>query len=125
LAFKEPSPKAEDRIEGLGKKWLLCTGQSILHMQRTSVHTGNMRTRANINIDNDAYSAATAYAAARGLALGAAISELIRRADQASELPLSASPKFKRDKYGFLVVKAAGPVIPSEMAREESEDPLV
>ena len=89
------------------------------------MHTGNMRTRANINIDNDAYSAAAAYATARGLALGAAISELIRRAEQAPESPLSASPKLKRDKHGFLVVKAAGPVITSEMVREESEDHLV
>ena len=89
------------------------------------MHTGNMRTRANINIDNDAYSAAAAYAAARGIALGAAVSELIRRAEQAPELPLSASPKLKRDKHGFLVVKAAGPVISSATVREESEDHLV
>lgn len=90
----------------------------------TSVHNKDMRTRANINIDNDAYNAATAYAAARGLALGAAISELIRRAEQAPELPVSASPKLKRNKHGILVVKAAGRVITSEIVREESEDDL-
>ena len=84
-----------------------------------------MRTRANINIDNDAYSAATAFAAARGIALGAAVSELIRMAERAPLLPLGASPKLRRDKHGFLVVKAAGPVITSESARLESEDDLV
>ena len=90
----------------------------------STVHNEDMRTRANINLDNDAYSVATAFAAARGIALGAAISELIRSAERAPELPLSASPKLKRDRHGFLVVKAAGPVITSEMVREESEDHL-
>jgi hypothetical protein len=83
-----------------------------------------MRTRANVNLDDDAYRAATAFAAARGIALGAAISELIRRAEETSQLPLSASPKLRRDQHGILVVKAAGPVITSEMVREESEDDL-
>jgi hypothetical protein len=89
-----------------------------------AVHNTGMGTRANINLDNDAYSVATAFAAARCIALGAAISELIRRAEQAPELPLSASPKLKRDQHGILIVKAAGPFITSEMVREESEDDL-
>ena len=89
-----------------------------------AVHNGHMRTRANVNLDNDAYRVATAFAAARGIALGAAISELIRRSDQAPELPLEASPKLKRDRHGILIAKAAGPVITSEMVREESEDDL-
>ena len=88
------------------------------------MHNIDMRTRANINLDNDAYSVATAFAAARGIALGAAISELIRRTEQAPELPLSASPKHKRDQHGILIVKAAGPGLTSEMVREESEDDL-
>jgi hypothetical protein len=83
-----------------------------------------MRTRANVNLDDDAYSAATAYAAARGLALGAAISELIRRGEQTPEPPISASSKLVRDEHGFLVVKGSGPVITAEMVRAESEDPL-
>jgi hypothetical protein len=35
-----------------------------------------------------------------------------------------ASSKLKRDERGFLVVKADGPVITSEMVKEESEDDL-
>lgn len=89
-----------------------------------TVHNEEMRTRANINLDDDAYSVATAFAAARGIALGAAISEIIRRVEQAPELPLGASPKLKRDQHGILIVKAAGPVITSEMVKEESEDDL-
>ena len=83
-----------------------------------------MKTRANVNLDNDAYSAATAYAAAKGLALGAAISELIRRAEQTPGPPISASSKLVRDGHGFLVVKGSGAVITAEMVSAESEDPL-
>ncbi len=83
-----------------------------------------MRTRANINLDNDAYSAAVAFAAAKGLALGAAISELIRRAEQAPEPLISASSKLARDEHGFLVVKGPGPVITSERVKIEAEDPI-
>ena len=36
-----------------------------------------MKTRANINLDADVYDFASAYAAARGLALGTAVSELL------------------------------------------------
>lgn len=94
-------------------------------LKSTSVYILTMRTRANINLDHDAYTAATAYAAARGLALGAAISELIRRAEQMPEIPLDTSPKLKRDRHGILVVKADGAVITSEMVRQEAEDDLV
>lgn len=96
-----------------------------MHRTFESVYTEPMRTRANVNLDNDAYSAATAYAAARGIALGAAISELIRRAEQVPELPAAASPRLKRDAQGFLVVRAAGPAITSEMVRHDAEDDLV
>jgi hypothetical protein len=115
-------------MTGFRREYALCTERPfgvqsrILAPVLNAVHSIDMRTRANVNIDDDAYSAATAFAAARGIALGAAISELIRRGEQAAELPLGASGKLKRDQYGFLVVKAAGPVITSEMAREGSED---
>lgn len=83
-----------------------------------------MRTRANVHLDNDAYSAAVAFAVAKGLPLGAAISELIRRAEQAPEPPISASSKLARDEHGFLIVKGPGSVITSEMVKIESEDPI-
>jgi len=102
----------------------VCTVECALHRTPQSVHNRDMRTRANVNLDSDAYSAATAYAAAKGLALGAAISELIRRAEQAPEPPISASSKLVRDAHGFLVFKDPGPIITAEMVRAESEDPL-
>jgi hypothetical protein len=41
-----------------------------------------------------------------------------------TKLPLSASHKLKGDQHGILIVKTAGPVINSEMVREESQDDL-
>jgi len=81
-----------------------------------------MRQRANVNLDPDAYSVAAAFADATGLALGAAISELIRRAEQAP--PLTASPRLHRDSSGLLVVRATGKTITSAQVQEESEDDL-
>jgi hypothetical protein len=83
-----------------------------------------MRTRTNLHLDNEALEFASLYAGARGINLGVAVSELIRRAERTSEPSASASPKLKKDRYGFLVVKADGPAITSEMVKEESEDDL-
>lgn len=84
-----------------------------------------MKPRANVNLDQDAYDTATMYAAARGLALGAAISELIRRAEQSSDVSIRVSSRLKTDEYGFLVVPADGgiPLTP-EMVKEAMEDEL-
>lgn len=83
-----------------------------------------MRTRANIHLDNDAYAFASAYAHAKGIPLGTAVSELIRRVEQSPQRPVSTSPRIKADEYGYLVVKADGPVITSDNVKEESEDDL-
>lgn len=80
-----------------------------------------MRTRANIHLDNDAYDFAYAYAHAKGIPLGTAVSELIRRAEQSPEPP---SSRLKRDPHGFLVLAKTGRVVTSEMVKESSEDDL-
>lgn len=81
--------------------------------------------RANVNIDADAYSFATYYARAKGIPLGAAISELLRRAEQIAEPPISESSRLKRDERGYLVVASRGKVITPEMVKEASEDDIV
>ena len=92
----------------------------------SSVHNRCMRTRANINLDNDAYDFAFAYASAKGLPLGAAVSELLRqRAEQTPELPISVSPRLKRTPRGYLVKAKTGRVVTPEMVKEASEDDLV
>ena len=77
--------------------------------------------RANINLDADAYTFATTYANARGIPLGTAISELLRRAEQA---PDGSSSLLTRTKSGFLVKKRTGDVITRKLAKELSEDDL-
>lgn len=80
-----------------------------------------MRTRANIHLDNDAYDFAYAYAHAKGIPLGTAVSELIRRAEQSPEPP---SSRLKVGPHGLLVKAKTGRVITPEMVKESSEDDL-
>ena len=80
-----------------------------------------MRTRANIHLDQDAYDFASAYAHAKGIPLGAAVSELIRRAEHSPE---PASSRLKRGAHGLLVKAKTGRVITPEMVKESSEDDI-
>ncbi len=77
-----------------------------------------------INLDPDVYDFTSAYAGARGMTLSAAISELIRRAEQAPE-PESSSSRLRMNEHGYLVIAGTGNVITSEMVKEASEDELV
>ena len=77
--------------------------------------------RANVNIDADAYTFASAYADAKGIPLGAAISELLRRAEQS---PKPSSSKLKTNRRGLLVKAKTSQRVTSEMVKEFSEDEL-
>lgn len=83
-----------------------------------------MRTRTNLHLENDALEIASLYANSKGISLGLAVSELIRRAEQIPEPPISASSKLKTDEYGYLVVRAAGEPITPERVKEALEDEL-
>ena len=83
-----------------------------------------MKTRANIHLDADVYDFASAYAAARGLALGAAVSELLRRVQQMSKSANVESPRLKKTRRGFLVVAKTGQGITPEKVKEFAEDDL-
>jgi hypothetical protein len=84
-----------------------------------------MRRRANIHLDNDVYGFASAYASAKGVPLGTAVSELLRqRAEQMPELPVDASLRLKRTRRGYFVKARTGKVITPEMVKENSEDDL-
>ena len=74
-----------------------------------------------MNLDADVYSFASSYASAKGIPLGAAISELLRRAEQAPE---PASSLLTESRLGLLVrTKQDGDkVVTLEMAKELSED---
>jgi hypothetical protein len=83
----------------------------------------NICMRANVNLDNDAYTFAATYASAKGLPLGAAISELLRRAEHAPE---PASVLLKESRLGLLVrAKREGErIVTPEMVKNLSEDGL-
>jgi hypothetical protein len=84
-----------------------------------------MRTRANIHLDNDVYEFASAYASAKDLPLGAAVSELLRqRAEQMPDAPGGASSRLKRTRRGYFVKAKTGRVVTPEMVKESSEDEL-
>jgi hypothetical protein len=80
--------------------------------------------RTSVNLEADAYDFASAYAHAKGITLGAAISELLRRAEQAPG-PASTSPRLKRSPRGYLIIAGTGDAITPEMVKEASEDELV
>jgi hypothetical protein len=76
--------------------------------------------RRNLNIADDAYTIAVTYAGAKGISIGAAVSELLRRAEHAPE---PSSPLLITDEYGLLVkAKAGREVVTSEMAKKLSEE---
>ena len=79
--------------------------------------------RANVNLDPDVYTFASTYARAKGIPLGAAITELLRRAEQAPE-PTSAL--LTENRLGLLVrAKQDGEkVVTRAMVKELSEDDL-
>ena len=80
--------------------------------------------RTTINLDPDVYNFTSAYAGAKGITLSAAISELVRRAENVPE-PGSDSPRLKTSPHGYLVIAATGDVLTPEMVKEASEDELI
>lgn len=82
-----------------------------------------MRTRTNLHIDNDALAFATSYAQAKGVSLGIAVSELIRRAEQMAGQP-SPSSRLVMNRHGYLEIADTGDRITPEMVKEASEDAL-
>jgi hypothetical protein len=75
--------------------------------------------RANVNIDTDAYVFASAYADAKGIPLGAAISELLRRVEQSPKPP---SSRLRTNRRGLLVKAKTSQRVTPEMVKELSED---
>lgn len=79
-----------------------------------------MKMRTNVNLDTEAYDFASAYAHAKGMTLGAAISELLLRAEQAPE-SADASSRLVMNEHGYYEI-AGGDPLTSEMVKELSED---
>ena len=87
------------------------------------MHTVSMRT--TVTLDDDAYEVAMLCAKGKGITLGAAISEFVRKGQEARLAEAAPSPRLKRLPNGMLVARARGRVITSEMVKaalEEDDD---
>lgn len=74
--------------------------------------------RTNINIDDDVHRIISIYASAKGITLGAAVNELIRRAEASAPPP----PDIRRSANGLPCFPPTGKVLTPEMVKEaESE----
>ncbi len=83
------------------------------------VHNRLMRT--TVNLDPDVYEVASLYAKGRGVTLGAAIGELVRKG-QSAQPSGSPSPRLKRLPSGLLVVASRGRAITPEMVKTALEE---
>jgi hypothetical protein len=86
------------------------------------VHFGGMvynrYMRTNVTLDEEAHQLASIYATAKGITLGAAIGELIRKAEAAPP----AAPDIRRSASGLAMFPPSGKVLTSQMVKEaESE----
>jgi hypothetical protein len=80
--------------------------------------------RTSVTLDQDVYEIATLYAKGRGVTLGAALGEMVRKATSAPS-PDSASRRLIRAPNGLLIFAGTGRVITNEMVKaalEEDDD---
>jgi hypothetical protein len=82
-----------------------------------SVYNTIMRT--NVNLDDDIHQLTSAYASARGISLGAAIGELIRRAESPP-----AQAEIRRAPNGIPLFPRKGRTITNEMVKRALEEDL-
>jgi len=81
----------------------------------------NMSMRTTINLDDDVYQLATLYANGRGMTLGAAVGELVRKAN-ATPGSTPGSERIRIAANGLPVFGSRGRVITPEMVKEAQED---
>lgn len=75
--------------------------------------------RTTINLDDEIHDFAVYYARARGLTLGAAIDELIRKAKAAPAPPL---PEIEHSPNGLPMFPRTGRTITTEMVKKLEEE---
>jgi hypothetical protein len=76
--------------------------------------------RTNITLDDDIHQFAQTYATAKGITLSAAVSELVRQAQEAGP----PTPEIRRSAHtGLATFPASGRTLTSKMVREAESDP--
>jgi hypothetical protein len=76
--------------------------------------------RTSITLDDDTYELASTYASARGITLGEAVGELIRKQQAGTE----TSKVTRRSPNGLPLLPRCGKTITSRMVKEAQEDDL-
>lgn len=77
--------------------------------------------RTSITLDEDVYQLATLYAKGRGVTLGAAIGEMVRKGASTPRSD-SPSPRLMRAPNGLLIARPSGRVITPEMVKAALEE---
>ena len=81
--------------------------------------------RTTITLDDDVYELASMYASGRGITLGAAVGELVRKANSDSGSTSGrTAPRIRISKNGLPVFSSGGKVITSEMVKATQEDDI-
>jgi hypothetical protein len=80
--------------------------------------------RTNVNLADDARQFAALYAYARGITLGEAITELIRKSSQSAS-GVSETPKFGRSASGFPTLPPKDRILTTEMVLKAQEEEFV
>ncbi|MGB8259363.1 MAG: hypothetical protein WCE75_03385 [Terracidiphilus sp.] len=75
--------------------------------------------RTNVTLDDDVHQFASIYASAKGITLGAAISELIRKAEAAP----APQPDIRRSASGLAMFPPTGRVLTAQMVKEAECEP--
>ena len=79
--------------------------------------------RTSVTLDDDVYQLASLYADARGITLGAAIGELVRKANT-ERSDAAATSRLKTAHNGLRIFPARGRIITPEMVKEAQEDSI-
>ncbi len=79
--------------------------------------------RTTINLDDDVYELASAYASARGVTLGTAIGELVRKNNRAG-LSDEFLSRIRIGGNGLPFVASSGKILTSEMVKTAEEDEI-
>jgi hypothetical protein len=79
----------------------------------------NVGMRTSVTLDDDVHELAAIYAHARGITLGAALGELVRKGQRAS---VEKSHEIEMGSHGLPVFRSRGRVLTSEMVERAQED---
>jgi hypothetical protein len=75
--------------------------------------------RTSVTLDDDVHELASTYAHARGITLGAALSQLVRRGQRE---PTSDFSSIETAANGLPVFRSRGKILTAEIARETLDD---